>query len=297
LNLRDVILTGVALLIFASAYALIRICLMELPPITLAAVRFTLASLLMVPLAFAHYRGAQRKFVFGRLDFVVLFALASSQIFMPNLLQNIGLEYTTASVSSILQSTTPIFTILLSFMFLKENVTSREVFGASMAMVGIVLLSTGGDFISLGESVFIGNALQVGVAASYAVSGIIGKVLLKKYEPMYVVTLCFVIGGLMLSSLAVVFERNLWPSSLSNEVIGALFLLSFLYCLALVSWYEVLQRTSVSQLYVLLFTMPVLAVTISIIVLGESFTFLDIAFSAVILIGVAITQLGKVPSA
>jgi drug/metabolite transporter (DMT)-like permease len=102
LNFRDIILTGVALLVFASAYALIRICLTELPRITLAAVRLTLASLLMVPLAFAHYRGSQRKFVLGRFDFVVLLALASSQIFMPNLLQNIGLEYTTASVSSIL---------------------------------------------------------------------------------------------------------------------------------------------------------------------------------------------------
>jgi len=149
---------------------------------------------------------------------------------MPNLLQNIGLEYTTASVSSVLQSTTPVFTLLLSFTFLKENVGLRELAGVTVAMLGVILLSTGGNVANLSGSVFLGNILQVGVAASYAVSGIVGKLLLKKYQPMFIVTLTFVLGGALLTIFAVVFERNLWPAALSNEVILALLLLSFMYC-------------------------------------------------------------------
>jgi drug/metabolite transporter (DMT)-like permease len=110
---------------------------------------------------------------------------------------------------------------------------------------------------------------------------------------MFVVTLSFVIGALLLTTSALLFERNIWPRSVSNEVVLALLLLSFLYCLALVSWYDVLQRTSVFRLYVLLFTMPVLAVLISVTVLGESFTAMDILFSGVILVGVAMTQIRK----
>jgi drug/metabolite transporter (DMT)-like permease len=60
-----------------------------------------------------------------------------------------------------------------------------------------------------------------------------------------------------------------------------------------VCWYDVLQRTGVFRLYVLLFTTPVLAVLISVIVLRESFTALDIVFSGLTLLGVGITQLGK----
>jgi len=212
---------------------------------------------------------------------------------MPNLLQNIGLEYTTASVSSVLQSTTPVFTLLLSFTLLKEKVALREVAGVTVAMLGVILLSTGGNLGSLAGSVFLGNLLQVGVAVSYALSGIVGKTLLKKYQPMLVVTLSFVFGGTLLTFFAVVFERNLWPAMLSNEVIMALLLLSFMYCLGLVCWYDVLQHTGVFRLYVLLFTMPVLAVLISIIVLRESFTVLDIVFSGLTLLGVGITQFGK----
>ena len=291
MNFRDLPQITIALVVFASAYALIRITLVELPPLTVAAIRFILASSLMVPLATIHYRENRPKL--KKSDLPVLVGLSIAQIFIPNLLQNIGLQYTTASVSSVLQSTTPVFTLLLSFTLLKESIGWKEILGGSVAMSGVVLLSTEGNLANLAGSVFLGNLLQVGVAASYAVSGIVGKVVLKKYAPMFVVTLSFVISAVLLATFAFFFERNSWPRFVSNEVILALLLLSFLYCLALVSWYDVLQRTNVFQLYVLLFTMPVLAVLLSVAVLGESFTLLDILFSAVTLLGVGITQLWK----
>lgn len=226
-------------------------------------------------------------------DLSIVLGLSIVQIFLPNFLQNIGLEYTTASVSSVLQSTTPVFTLLLAFTFLKEKVGLRQVAGVVTGMLGVTLLSTGGNLANLAGSVFIGNLLQIGVAASYALSGIVGKVLLRKYQPMFVVTLTFVFGAALFTLFAAGFERNLWPRALSSEVIVALLLLSFMYCVGLVCWYDVLQRTGVFRLYVLLFSMPVLAVLISVIVLGESFTMLDVAFSGLTLLGVGITQFGK----
>jgi len=291
LNFRDLFETVLALIVFASAYALIRIALTELPPLTVAAIRFLLASSLMIPFVMIRYR--ERRPRVTRFDLAALFGLSIVQIFLPNVLQNIGLEYTTASVSSVLQSTAPVFTLILSFTMLGESIGAREVLGVILGMTGVVLLSTGGNVASLSGSVFLGNALQVGVAASYAISGIVGKIILRKYAPMFVVTVTFVVGAVLLSACATIFERNLWPQQLSEEVIIALLLLSLLYCLALVSWYDVLQRTGVFRLYVLLFTMPVLAVIISMIVLGESFTPTDVLFSAITLLGVAVAQMGK----
>lgn len=291
MNFRDLFETVLALIVFASAYALIRIALTELPPLTVAAIRFLLASSLMIPFVMIRYR--ERRPRVTRFDLAALFGLSIVQIFLPNVLQNIGLEYTTASVSSVLQSTAPVFTLILSFTMLGESIGAREVLGVILGMTGVVLLSTGGNVASLSGSVFLGNALQVGVAASYAISGIVGKIILRKYAPMFVVTVTFVVGAVLLSACATIFERNLWPQQLSEEVIIALLLLSLLYCLALVSWYDVLQRTGVFRLYVLLFTMPVLAVIISMIVLGESFTPTDVLFSAITLLGVAVAQMGK----
>ena len=291
MNFRNLVETVVALVVFASAYPLIRIALTEFPPLTLAALRFILASALIVPLTLFHYHGDASGI--SRRDLPILFGLAIAQIFMPNLLQNIGLEYTTASVTSVLQSTTPVFTLLLSFTFLKENVGLKELTGVTVAMLGVIFLSTGGNVANLSGSVFLGNLLQIGVAVSYAISGIVGKNLLKKYQPMFIVTLTFVFSGALLTIFAVVFEKNLWRGVLSNEVIMALLLLSFMYCVGLVCWYDVLQRTGVFRLYVLLFTTPVLAVLISVVVLRENFTVLDIVFSGLTLLGVGITQFGK----
>lgn len=277
-----------ALLVFASAYSLIRIALFEVPPLTLGAIRFILASAAMLPFVMIHRRSNSNARI-TKSDLPLIAVLAVVQIVIPNALQNLGLEYTTASVSSVLQSTTPVFTLLFAYAALKEHIELRDLLGVMLGMTGIVLLSTGGDLSSLTGLVFVGNLLQLGVAASYAASGLIGKVLLRKYEPILVVTICFVIGAGVLSALALL-EKSLWTASLSAGVVLAILLLSGLYCAALVCWYDVLQHTGVFRLYVLLFTMPVLAVAISILVLGEEFTMMDIVFSGLTLSGVALTQ-------
>jgi drug/metabolite transporter (DMT)-like permease len=220
----------------------------------------------------------------------VLVGLSVVQIFVPNFLQNVGMEYTTAAVSSVLQSTTPVFTLVLAFVFLRERVGWQQIVGVIVAMTGVALLSTGGDLSNLARSQLAGNLMQVAVAASYGFSGLMGKRLLRKYPPLQVVALTFVLGGVLLTAVAIFFERSDWPMSLSFEVIVALVLLSFLYCIGLVSWYSVLKTTGVFRLYVLLFIMPVLAVAISIIVLRENFTMLDVLFSAITLLGVGITE-------
>lgn len=285
--------TIVALVVFSSAYALIRIALTELPPLSLAALRFVLASAVMVPVALAYHGSTGSRAPIQTHDIPMFATLAIVQIFMPNLLQNIGLEYTTASVSSVLQSITPVFTLVLSFMLLREIASLRQIIGMIFGILGVLLHSTGGNLTNLSGSTFFGNILQVGVAASYAVSGITGKFLMKRHSPMFVVTTSFVLGGALLSVCAIAFERSMWPSSLSFEVIVALLLLSFMYCLGLVSWYDVLQRTSVFRLYALLFVMPVLAVVISVAVLRENFTASDVVFSAVTLFGVALVQVDR----
>jgi drug/metabolite transporter (DMT)-like permease len=247
--------------------------------------------MLIVPIVAFRYKKSIVKV--NKRELLILLALSIVQIFLPNFLQNIGLEYTTASVASVLQSTTPVFTLILAFTFLGERASERQIAGAIIAMLGVTLLSTGGNLNVIAGSQLLGNLLQVGVAASYGVSGIIGKVLLKRHPPLLVVAYSFVFGGVLLSVFSILFERSSWPSSVSVNVIVAMLLLSFLYCLGLVSWYTLLQRSGVFRLYALLFLMPVLAVIISILVLNENFTPLDVVFSGAILVGVGLTESGK----
>jgi drug/metabolite transporter (DMT)-like permease len=244
--------------------------------------------MLIVPIVAFRYRKSIVKV--SKRELLILLALSIVQIFLPNFLQNIGLEYTSASVASVLQSTTLVFTLILAFTFLGERASWRQIAGAVVAMIGVTLLSTGGNLYVIAGSQLLGNLLQVGVAASYGVSGIIGKVLLERLPPLLVVAYSFVFGSALLSVFSILFERNAWPSSVSVSVIVAMLLLSFLYCLGLVFWYTVLQRSGVFRLYALLFLMPVLAVIISILVLNENFTSLDVIFSGTILVGVGLTE-------
>lgn len=287
MNARDLISALITVTMFASAYPLIKVALLELPPVTVAALRFILASALMISISSLRF-GWRPIYSMG--NWFVFASLATVQIFLPNLLQNIGLLYTTAAVSSVLQSTTPIFTMLLSFTLLNEALSTRKILGVAFAMAGTVLLSTDGNLSVLGSSTFLGNILQISVAASYAIAALIAKATLEAHRPMILITNNFLIGAIQLSLVASIVERGSWHLTLSLATYVALVLLSVLYCLALVLWYDVMQRVRVSDLYYMLFLMPVLSIVMSVLLLGEPFGLQQAFYSFLTILGLAIAE-------
>jgi drug/metabolite transporter (DMT)-like permease len=55
----------------------------------------------------------------------------------------VSLKYITASVSTILCSTTPLWILPISFFLLKEKISKAEIAGAILAVCGIVLIFIG----------------------------------------------------------------------------------------------------------------------------------------------------------
>jgi drug/metabolite transporter (DMT)-like permease len=51
-----------------------------------------------------------------------------------------SLAYTTASVTSVLTTTAPLFILPLSVWFLNEEITTRAVIGAVLAVIGVALM-------------------------------------------------------------------------------------------------------------------------------------------------------------
>jgi len=95
-RLRCAVQTVLALVVFASACALIRIALLEGSPITIASIRFVLASTVMIPLVFTRGRGHVT--TISKSDLSVFRILAVVEIVVLNVLQNVGIEYTTVGI-------------------------------------------------------------------------------------------------------------------------------------------------------------------------------------------------------
>jgi len=138
-----------AILAVSTASVFVRFAQREAPSLVIAALRLTIASLVLAPIALTRYRGELRALT--RRD--LWLGLLSGAFLAVHFATWISsLEYTSVASSVVLVSTGPLWVALLSPIFLKEPLTSAVLVGMLMALLG-------GAVISLGDSCTPGSAL------------------------------------------------------------------------------------------------------------------------------------------
>ena len=73
-----------------------------------------------------------------------LFAASFLGTFLGTWLCLLGLQFTTASAATVLNSTSPLFIIPLSGILLKEKIQKRSIIGAMIAFIGVCIIIAGG---------------------------------------------------------------------------------------------------------------------------------------------------------
>jgi len=272
---------------WSASYPLIKIALVDVPPILLGSLRH----LIFIPMFIMIFLNqGKNAFVHSRKNWLVFTGIGVFAIALPNIFQNIGMKYTTASVSSIIQSSGPVFTIALAVIFLGESLNIRKVSGAFIALTGTVMLVTGGKFCFSGTT-FYGNLLLLLSAVSYAVAGVITKKGLEKISPFTLLGFGIMIGFIILS-VASMFTENVAVAAAIPPLIWIIILLLALFpsFIAAWLWYKVLINTELSKLSVFVYLMPVFAVLFSYIMIQEVVDVYTLFFAALIIGGVAIAQ-------
>jgi len=277
-----------AIITWSASYPVIKIGLKEMSPLVLA----TLRQIVIVPIFILLLFVKKREITsFSQYTWLMLVGAAVFSIVLPNIFQNIGMQYTTASASSIIQSSSPIFTIFLAIILLREKLTSNKILGTTVAFIGTILLITGGKFSLSGQ--IYGNLLILISAISYAVSGVIVKKTLLKVSPLILVAIETMLGFIILLLITISFE----PINISNLSFRAwtviLLLSIFPNFLAILIWYKLLEITELSKLINLVYLMPIITIFISYYLIGEIVNIQTIILAIVVIVGVALTQRGK----
>ncbi|MBA3043555.1 DMT family transporter [archaeon] len=276
-----------AVLMWSASYPLIKIALLDVPPVLLGSLRH----LIFIPMFIMIFiNQGKNAFVHSRKNWLVFTGIGVFAIALPNIFQNIGMKYTTASVSSIIQSSGPVFTIALAVIFLGESLNIRKVSGAFIALTGTIMLVGGGSFCFAG-STFCGNILLLLSAISYSISGIITKKGLEKNSPFTLLGFGIMIGFVILSVFSM-FTENTGVVTTFPPLIWIIILLLALFPSFIASWlwYKVLINIELSKLAVFVYLMPVFAVLFSYIMIQEVVDVYTMFFAALILGGVALAQ-------
>jgi drug/metabolite transporter (DMT)-like permease len=258
-------------LLWGGSFLFAKVAVAEVPPLALvfARVAIAAAALHVVVRILGHSMaiGAPLWAAFaamGLLNNVVPFSL----IFWGQ--QQIG-----AGLASILNATTPLFTVLIAGAFTRdEKASALRIAGVVIGLAGVAAM-VGADALSGFNAGFAAQLACVAAAISYAFAGVFGR-RFKAVPP--IVTACGQLSASTVIMLPVALWPVLasgpngpWPALPSMTAIGAILALALLStALAYILFFRILATAGATNLLLVTFLIPVSAILLGVLLLGEA---------------------------
>jgi len=140
------LLLALTTLFWAGNFVLARMFHLDIPPVTMAALRWILAWLLIAPFVIPKII-AQWPTICQH--YKILLALSIIGVTSFNTLIYCGLQFTTATNGTLLQSAIPIMILILSATVLKEQISKRQWSGVAVSTLGVLMLISKGNLTNL----------------------------------------------------------------------------------------------------------------------------------------------------
>ncbi len=146
-------------------YALTKISLATIPPITMVAARVSLAAIVLWIVIFAMKRKRPRR----RVLIPRLLVQGCLACVLPYTLLAFGQRSVDSGLTAILNSTTPLFVCLISLTWTRhEMLPVKRLFGVSIGFAGVIMIAGASTLSGLGQSAFGQTAIILATAASAA---------------------------------------------------------------------------------------------------------------------------------
>ena len=256
-----------AAVLFGASVVAVRVAVRDVPPVSLAVLRFGQGSLLLAGAVLLIAPELLRV----RWERLRLFALLGVVLFgLFPLTFNIGLQYTEASRGAVMLATMPIWSALLG-RIAGERLVGRQGAGVVLSVVGIGLAfvepgrAVGGDAMSL-----VGDGLLLLTGLLGALYGLVAKRILAVDNPAAVTTYAMLFGTVLLLPIAV--AEGLVPAvaRLDWQLLGLVVFLGVLGgAAAFFLWTWALSRITPTQVAVYVNLNPIVAALLGIALLGE----------------------------
>jgi drug/metabolite transporter (DMT)-like permease len=253
------------------------VVLRELPPFTAVFLRVTIAAIILLPGLWI-YRLAFPKGLSGWKPF---FAVALFNNVLPFSLIVTGQTYIGSGLASILNATTPLFTVAVMAAAGEEKLSARRVAGVIAGLIGVIILH--GEHLGFASGQGHGILLCLVGAFSYGISALIARRHLVDTPPLAAATFQMLASVLMMTIVAGVVERP-WqlPMPGASTWLAVLGLAALSTALAYIVFFQILRRSGATNVMLVTLLIPVTAILLGYFALGESISLREI-FGALVI--------------
>lgn len=277
-------------IIWGAASPIFKYALTNIPPFTLAFIRFFFASLLFLP-----WIKKSDWINFTKKDWFDLFLGGFFGIVINISFFFLGVQRTESINVPIIASAGPLLIFIFSIIFLKEKIRARVLLGMIFAFVGVmgVILSpflfNGKTFNHLGE--FEGNLMIVFATLGAVLAPIMIKKIIKKTRPVFISGIQFFISSFFFLPFAM-GEFKTWSFSQINQagIVGIIYGVFFSSALAYFLLAYGLSKISAQEVGLFMYIDPLAAIVVAAPLLHEYPDTYFIISSILVLAGIFIAE-------
>jgi len=271
--------------IVGSSIVVGKVAVARLPVFLLSGLRFAVAAAILGVLVLLVERPLPR---LARRDVAVLALQSFAGIFAFNVLLLEGLRFTSAAEGGIVTSTTPAVAAALAVVALGERWSRPRTLGVALAVAGILALNTAGGLGARGPWP-LGNLLVFGAVVGEAVFVVCSRVASQRLPPLVVATAISALGFAMFLPAALL-EMRAFP--LSRLALADWALVGYygvvVTVVAFLLWARGVARVPASAASVFTGVLPVSALALSHLALGETITPPHVGAAALVILGIVV---------
>ncbi|QOZ25703.1 DMT family transporter [Bradyrhizobium sp. CCBAU 51753] len=285
---RDWALLGLLSVLWGGSFFFNGVILRELPPLTLVLLRVALGAGLLLPLL----RARNIAFPKGASGWAPFFAMGLFNNVLPFSLIVFGQTYIPSGLASILNATTPLFAVIIMAAAGEERLQARRVAGVIVGVIGVAILH--GDALGFESRQGLGILLCLAGAFSYGIAALVGRRLPVHVPPLGTAAFQMMASSVMMAVVAAVVDRPwLLPMPHATTWLAVLGLAALSTALAYIVFFQILQRSGATNVMLVTLLIPVTAMLLGTLVLGEPVALREV-IGALVIAGALLVIDGRV---
>jgi drug/metabolite transporter (DMT)-like permease len=274
-----------AVLLWGSSFAAMRIVLKDLHPFAVMFCRLFSALIFIIPISIKLFPKSYQKN-----DWKILLPMVLFQPCLYFLFESNALTFTTSSQAGIISACLPLMVAVAAWFFLSESINSKTIIGLILSICGVILLTIFQSRQVDAPRPVLGNILEVGAMLSACANLILIKKLSSNYGT-WSLTGMQIIAGTIFFLPGIKYIINADPSIWTMQLVLLLLYLgicvSFL-AFGLYNWG--ISKIKVSRASIFINLIPVTAVILGWLILGETLNSKQMIATIIVISGVFLSN-------